>query len=133
MAESMHFKAFDTFDISAVEAGTKWNEYVKAYKRLASFAGITDDKRLIDGLLHFSGEGIVDIYMTMEVNTEMVDSEVTNEQDSTQFVQMPKPDKFEDVCRKLAEHFNPENSRINEVNIFRLIKQKGVQSFEFKP
>ena len=55
MAEAMsYFKAFDT-DVSAVDAGTKWNEYVKAYIRFTSFGGIKDDQRKIDGLLHFAG------------------------------------------------------------------------------
>lgn len=126
----MYYPPFNT-DVAAVNAGTKWIEYVNGYKRFVNFAGITNDQRLIDGLLHFAGEAIVDIYTTVETNTELVDTD--REDTESQLtpkakIQALKVDKFADVCAKLTAHFNPKRSRIYERHTFRQLRQKPDES-----
>ncbi len=123
MTDSLYFKPFDT-DVSCINAGLKWQEYLEAFENFMVMHNITDDRRTICTLLHVAGEQIVRIYATLRVNTETVDHETEKEADGTTAKKVPKVDKFADVCRKLTQYFNPKRSKMYERHVFSHLKQK---------
>ena len=120
----MYFKPFDT-DVNCINAGLKWQEYLEDFDRFVSITGITDDTRIINMLLHFAGPEIVRIYVTLRVNADTVPhATLKMESDNNTALQVPRPDKYSDVCKKLTDHFNPKRSKMYERHVFKLIKQK---------
>ena len=123
MTDSLYFKPFDT-DVSCINAGLKWQEYLEAFENFMVMHNITDDRRTICTLLHVAGDQIVRIYATLRVNSETVDHETEKEADGTTAKKVPKVDKFADVCRKLTQYFNPKRSKMYERHVFSHLKQK---------
>jgi len=108
-----YFPPFDTEE-SAVDAGQKWEDYVKKYERFVSFQGITDEQRKIDGLLHVAGQAVVSIYDNFD--TKKVTSTDSDKKG------------LKEIVALFTEHFTPKRSTIYERHVFRTLKQSPEES-----
>jgi len=121
---ALYFKPFDT-DVSCLNAGVKWQEYLEGFNNFMIIHDIKDDNRMICTLLHVAGEQVVRIFATLRANTGMVDhATLKQETDTSLALQVPRVDKFPDMCKKMTDYYNPKRSKMYERHVFTHTKQK---------
>ncbi len=68
---------------------------------------------------------MVRIYATLRANTDMLDhATLKQETDTSLALQVPRVDKFPDMCKKMTDYYNPKRSKMYERHVFTHTKQK---------
>lgn len=95
------------FDVSDTDGiAQKWLKWCNRLKRLFNIKNVQDGKK-IDYLLFYGGEAIEDIYEQIKHND----------------------DTFDDVVKKILDHFSPKSNKQMNIFKFRAARQEDDESF----
>ena len=93
---------FPSFDITDhVTLGPNWEKWLSRFKNFLVALDIDTDERKTALLLHYAGESVFDVYDTLKADG----------------------DKYDDIVRKLTEHFKPVKRTQYRVYDFREAEQ----------
>ena len=109
------YQMFDC-DLEDAAVGAKWNEWIKGLDNYLKWVNVVDGERKKAALLHHAGVEVMRIYEAVEKNHK-------DGKEDPETV-----DTYEDMKKKLADHFNPRKNRYYEKHIFRSTKQEEGES-----
>ena len=129
MASNLTTEPFEaTGDQSTIS--TRWTEWIADFDIFLSAAGINDDVRRRDCLLHHGGKGLRKVYRKLNVVPRQAVQAVPANGQQPAIPAVPAETNYDAAKRVLTAHFNPKVNITYNRHIFKSAKQANEETLD---